>query len=280
VSKPTFIVTRFTHGSAGKFLSTVLQTSKNVDHWSTIVQKQKEINEFVDEVTLQYVNRSFPKEHAYHMQFEPMVPYCCDLYSPSYPRGQQVTIQQYRDYALKVNDTRLESCLNKNLIANLIFHKPQISDFCSRAKVVTILVQTELERKWLHNTLWSKHFLEKDNNIYYLPNAPDYCSFSSLSTILKFQNKYKFASNEKEELFDKYVINDHTNSWYNDPSKFTKFDKSKQLDNHFINLADFFDVGKFILAMTNIFEYFNLGNVDQSLVTKMHNIWWTRQITP
>ena len=31
------IITRFTQGSAGKFLSTVLQTNKYVDHWSSVV---------------------------------------------------------------------------------------------------------------------------------------------------------------------------------------------------------------------------------------------------
>jgi hypothetical protein len=34
------IITRFTQGSAGKFLSTVLQTNKYVDHWSSVVQHQ------------------------------------------------------------------------------------------------------------------------------------------------------------------------------------------------------------------------------------------------
>jgi len=75
-TKPNFLITRFTHGSGGKFLSTVLQTSILIDHWSAIVQSQKEKSELIEEVTLQYVMRSFPKEHAMHMQLEPIFRLC------------------------------------------------------------------------------------------------------------------------------------------------------------------------------------------------------------
>jgi hypothetical protein len=35
-----FLVVRFTHGSGGKFLSTVLQTSAQIDHWSGILESK------------------------------------------------------------------------------------------------------------------------------------------------------------------------------------------------------------------------------------------------
>ena len=38
---PKILVTRFTHGAGGKFLSTVLQTANNVDHWNRIIESYK-----------------------------------------------------------------------------------------------------------------------------------------------------------------------------------------------------------------------------------------------
>lgn len=38
---PKFLITRFTHGAGGKFLSSVLQTSKNVDHWNNLIESYK-----------------------------------------------------------------------------------------------------------------------------------------------------------------------------------------------------------------------------------------------
>jgi hypothetical protein len=49
LGKLPFILTRFTHGSAGKFLSTVLQTSDQIEYWSVIVQSQKDTNLFANQ---------------------------------------------------------------------------------------------------------------------------------------------------------------------------------------------------------------------------------------
>ena len=89
------IITRFAHGAAGKFLSTVLQTSELVDHWSLVVKHQKSVNKYVKETTLVYCDRVFPSDHSLHMLNEPLVPYCTDLYSSTFDRGHDVTADQY-----------------------------------------------------------------------------------------------------------------------------------------------------------------------------------------
>jgi hypothetical protein len=278
MNKPKFIVTRFRHGSAGKFLSTVLQTSHRIDHWSPIVQKEKDSGDFLDAVTLQYVSRSFPIDHSCHMQSEPMVPYCTDLYSVSYDRGQNVTLQEYLDHANKIKDIRLLRCMENDLIANLIFQRPNISDFCRNSMVVTILVSTDKEKNWLHQTLWSKHFLEINDKIHYLPNDKDYCNFNSLSTVLRFNNRYQFDTDQKDMLFEKYIVNNPVGFYYFDKANFTDFDRTNNLDNQFIKLSDFFTTKDFVNSVQELFEHFDLGAIDVPLVEKMHRIWWKRQL--
>ena len=278
MSKPKFIITRFTHGSAGKFLSTVLQTSDKIDHWSVVVQSQKN-TELIAPVTLEYVNRSFPKDHSRYLQAEPMVPYNTDLYSVGYPRGDNITLDQYVDYALEKNDIRLFTSIDNNRLANLVFHRPTLPKFCVASKAVTITVTTDKEKQWLFNTLWSKHFLEIKNKIYYIPSDPQYCNFQSLPTVLRFNNQYCFPLEQKDELYQKYVIGDHTNSYYFEPEKFTEFDSTNGIDNVFIKLSDILNADQFLLAISKIFLQLGLETPNSILISQMHKIWLSRQIS-
>lgn len=278
MSNPSFIITRFTHGSAGKFLSSVLQTSNQVDHWSAIVESHKETDLF-EKLVLEYVRRSFPSNHAVYMQQEPMVPYNTDLYSAGYPRGNDVTLDQYLTHAIANHDSRLLDCIKNNLFANIIFHKPCIPMFCQGANVITITVTSDSEKQWLYKSLWSKQFLETENEIRYLPSDPEYCSFSSIVSVLKFNNPYKFNKSQKSELFEKYVINDHTNQWYFEPDRFVNFDNRHRLNNLFVELDSILSPSKFLVTVENMFDHLGLTQPNLSLIQQMHQIWLSRQIS-
>jgi hypothetical protein len=267
------IITRFTHGSAGKFLSTVLQTSKYVDHWSSVVQHQKELDELYEQTTIEYVKRSFPKDHSLHMLSEPMVPYNTSLYSTGYPRGNNVT---YNEYCSQV-DNRMDICKSKQLLANIVFHKPNIPLFCKNSRTVTIMTTSKREQEWVHSTLWSKQFLETEEEIIKLDLSPDHCSFSSLPNILKYNPEYKFSLANKEQIFEKFVVGDHCASWYTDYKFFTEFDKTLELNNMFVDLENFFNVDRFVNSIIEIFSHFDLGTVNIDLIKSMHKIWLSRQ---
>jgi hypothetical protein len=278
MSNPKFILTRFTHGAAGKLLSTVLQTSDKVDHWSAIIQDNKINQTILDQLTLEYVSRSFPKDHTMHLRSEPMVPYNTDLYSTGFSRGNDLTLDQYLKHVDKKQDVRLFRAINNNLIINLIFNKPQVPIFCYGSDVVTITVTTKHEQEWLYKTLWSKHFLEINETIRYLPSDPYYCNYNSLVPVLTFNNPYSFAKQDKDKLYEKYVINNHTNPWYFDPDQFEVFDTEHKLNNHFVRLDEILSVDKFLNAIKLVFDKFNLGNPNLLLIKQMHQTWLSRQI--
>jgi hypothetical protein len=276
MSKSQFLVTRYTHGSVGKFLSTVLQTSQKIDHWSAILQNAKD-SEIFEQLTLEYVNRSFPSDHLLHLRMEPMVPYQTDLYSVIYMSGNDITLQQYLDHAKNKNDTRLLDCFDKKIKANLIFNKPQTPLFCDNSEVITVVITSPKEKQWLFDTLWSKHFLESNGKIYYLPNHPSYCNFASLPAVLRYNNPYCFPSEEKQNLFEQYVVNNSTNSWYFDTKHFEAYDRQHRLNNIFIDLEQILIADKFLSTISNVFQYFNLGEPNLVLIKKMHEIWSSRQ---
>jgi hypothetical protein len=278
INYPEFLVTRFTHGSAGKFLSSVLQTSTNVEHWSAILESYKS-NDLFEKLVLEHTNRSFPKDHTLHLQHEPMVPYNTDLYSVGYPRGNDVTLDQYIENAVAKNDTRLLTCIDNNRLINLVFNKPNIPIFCQGSRTITITVTTAIEKQWLYKTLWSKHFLETSAGIHYLPSDPEYCSFHSLPTVLYFNNRFLFSNDQKEQLYQDYIINNHTNSWYFDPDRFAEFDKTRRLNNVFVELDTLLTPKKFITKIQSMFDTLQLDQLNLNLIQQMHQLWLSRQIS-
>jgi len=263
------IITRFPHGAAGKFLSTVLQTSEYVDHWSSVVKHQKSVKKHVKETTLAYCDRVFPIDHSFHMLSEPMVPYCTDLYSSTFDRGHDVTANQYWNQ----NDIRLQECQKQNLHANIIFNKPNLPIFCNNAKVLTILLTTEQEQNWVYSSLWSKHFIETSTEIIYTPNSPDHCPLSTVPKLLHYKPKYRYKLSEREKLYNQEVVNNKTIVHYTKPHSF--FDDN--VNNIFFNLSNLFNVNLFISEMEKVFSKFELGALDHDLVIKMHQLWWSRQ---
>lgn len=277
MSRPKFIITRFTYGSAGKFLSTVLQTSNKIDHWSVVVQNQKG-SELARPITLEYVSRSFPREHSMYLQSEPMVPYNTDLYSVGFERGNDVTVEQYIDNAKLKNDTRLFACLENNLAVNLIFNRPTVPLFCQDAQALTVTVTSQTEKNWLYQTRWSKHFLETDTEIRYLPSDPEYCNFQSLPAVLRFNNAYRFSLESRAQLYQEQVINTPINQWYFEPERFESYDRQHNISNTFIELGSILHNDKFLPAISLVFEQLDLGSPDLKLIADMHQIWLSRQL--
>ncbi len=263
------IVTRFPHGAAGKFLSTVLQTSEYVDHWSAVVKHQKSINKYVKETTLAYCHRSFPIDHSHHMLNEPMAPYCTDLYSSTFDRGHNVTADQYWNQ----NDIRLQECQTQNLHANIIFNKPKLPVFCNNAKVLTVLLTTKQEQNWVYSTLWSKHFIQTGTETIYRPNSPEHCDLSAVPKLLEYKPKYKYKLSEREKLYNQEVVNNRTIVHYTKPHSF--FDDN--VNNIFFNIRNLFNVDLFISEMEKVFDTFELGAFNHELVSEMHQLWWSRQ---
>jgi hypothetical protein len=228
---------------------------------------------------LEYIKRSFPADHKVHLQQEPMVPYNTDMYSGGHSRGNNTTLDQYISNAVEKNDIRLFDGINHNRLINLVFNKPTPPVFCQGSKVVTVTVTSDREKKWLFKTLWSKHFLETDHEIYYLPSSPEYCNFYSIVPVLTFGNQYKYDKSQKQYLYETYVLNNYTNSWYFDPDRFVEFDKTHSLNNVFIDLDTILTPEKFITKIEHIFDYLKLQQPDLNLIQKMHSIWLSAQLS-
>lgn len=272
-----FIVTRFTQGSGGKFLSSVIQASNTVDHWSTVLQLHKNQAIF-SQLVHHYFDRSFPLDHSLALRNEPHCPYSTDLYSSSYDRGNDVTLEQLLQHAHRVNDVRFLDSWYKNRLMNIVFHKPQIPQFCNNNFTVTITIKTEAEQQWVYQTLWQKHWIEINGRLIYAPNDPEYCHITALPNVLKFNNISRFSPDEKSRILNEIVSKDHTRQWYIDHLKFEEYDSVHGLQNLFVPLRSFFDRDQFIDIVDCIFKKFSLQPVNIDLIDTMRSIWVSKQI--
>lgn len=270
---PKFIIVRFTHGAGGKFLCTALQTSRAVDHWEQSLQQNKNTSTFRS-LAWETVSKKFPVNHEEHLKKEPMVPYNTDLYSPSYDRGRDVTLDQYLDHALQKKDTRLLTAIESGLKINLIMQNPELPVFCKGADSVVIIVDNDRSLQWLDQTLWSKHFLEKDDQIFYLPDHPKYCSPASLNKVLEYGNAYQFPSSQKSRLWQEKIMHNHTRQKYLDIKNF----ESDCGNTYLFPLSCLFSTESFLDHMLKIFVFFELGEPDIGLLARLHQIWLSRQI--
>lgn len=272
-----FLLVRFTHGSGGKFLSSVLQTSSVVDHWCSTLQSHKNTTYWL-QLLAQYTKRSFPRDDAAALHTEPHVPYCCDLYSASRERGQDVDLRQYLAHAHERNDYRLLACRDQQLICNLIFHRAQVPMFCFGMPAVTISVSTDREQKWLDKTQWKKHFIVTDTEIIHAPDDIDYCHITCMPDVIKYNNISRWSKDQEPMLKQKFLTKNTTRDWYFNIEKFYTWDNQHGIDNYFIPLASFFSREKFQDHVKFIFNKFDLGCPDLSAIDLVRQIWVDNQI--
>jgi hypothetical protein len=263
----SFIVTQFPHGSGGKFLSTILQTSTKVAHWNSQVQEHKGAD-IINDLHIGYVKRTLLSEYRYHLMHEPMVPYNTSFYSTSFDRGNDVTLDEYIAY--QANNTKFIDDYGKFLL-NLIFSKTTLPKFCRNSKTVVILAETDAEQSWLHKTLWNKHFYETDSDIRYIPYDPDMCNMASLPMVLKFKNNYIYKKSQKDELYEKMVVNNQNAHNYRSRKNFNK-------NSYFITLHSLLNTNLFIKEIVQLFDTLELGKADIELIKQMHGLWVSHQV--
>lgn len=271
------LVTRFTHGSGGKFLSTVMQSHERIQHWNSQIQNTKSSDQYL-EIIEYYMIRSFPEDHRLHMSTEPICPYDTELWSSTYARGETVTKTELINYYSIGKDKYLIDGCNQNLITNLIFNKPQLPKFCEGSKTVTVLIDNPRSLRWLRKTLWSKHFLQTEGKIIYAPDHPLYCSMKSLPTILKFKNQSEFPISEKFSLMKKHLYCNPNVEKFQDPSNFRDIDDRLRINNYNIPLSSFFRFDDFIFHLDKMMEQFTMTPMKKDLVRIMFDAWNRVQI--
>lgn len=268
-----FVITRFGHGSGGKFVSTVLQTHPNIQHWSNWLQAAKSTGIFPELLQI-YARRSFPKNHLYHLRAEPMAPYDTSLWSSTYNRGQQLEMSDLLCYYQNKPDQYLSQGIEKKLWINFIFNKINLPKFCNQAFVVTLMIDSTRALDWAQRSLWSKHFVELSNKIIYCPNHPLYCPESSIATVLQYKNQCEFDVSQKSYLMEKYILKNPLLADFTNQEKLI----TNQPNHYCIPISALFDSSSLVNHMQTIATQLQWQKFDATLILDIHKNWMQAQL--
>lgn len=267
---PKFIITRFCHGSGGKFLSTVLQSHPQIQHWTHWLEKNKNDPLFIQLVKA-HAQRSFPKNHSHHLRSEPIAPYDTTLWSSTYARGEELELSDLRKYYQQTPDRYLEDAIKQDLWINIIFNKMTLPKFCSSARIVTLMIDNQLSLNWVQKSLWQKHFIEDDHSIIYCPNHPLYCPEESVPTVIKYNNQCEFDIGQKNKLLQQHIIDNPMLKEF----ALCKFDSQ---NNHTIPVSALFDLDRLLDNLDMISRKWHWVKFDPQIVSAIHQSWIDSQI--
>lgn len=271
-----FIVIRFTHGSAGRFLSTVLQLSPDVAHWNQKLKKSTNID--VDQYC-DYLEHCFPKNPSQHLRVEPDLPYESNFYSGTYSRGEDVDFDDYIEHQRKVNCEYFFDNIKQHKKINLILHKSKIPKFMHGSNVINVIIDTPKALDLTQKMLWLKHYqVINGNTIKRLAHNPDTCNQKRSHLVRQYCKESSIVSVDSIPDFYQTEIIDNSDIKIFCDTQTVLFDETNSnCTQHFFYLNNIFDK---LDLFSNIIEICNEANLrypDKELVSLTFDKWWSSQ---
>jgi hypothetical protein len=279
MKKNNFIVTRFAEGSAGRFFSCCLQLSPNISSWNTnSLELDKNSKEFQQSM-IDYFDACFPFDRLLHLRNEPDVPYVCDFYSGRYPRGEEVTLEEYINYQKKnkIDFYSIESGNNKFI--NLILHKSRVPNFLKGSIIINIVVDNQESHEIIAKLTWLKHYNVIDNStVDFLVHNPNFGNKKRYNITRKFNNQSIIKVDNINEFYLNEVFNNKNLIRFKNKQLILEDQSNKYSKQEFVNFSDVIDSNKCLVEINRILEKNNLKKVasDETFIL-LHNNWLLKQ---
>lgn len=259
-----FIVVRFAPGSGGKFISTLLQLSPDVNPWSNEIHSSQAEAWFKSRFSGDFVN---------WLKLEPEIPYQTNFVSNRFDRGNDITT----DTALTLlnNDSLFQEHWHNNKKICLILNKSQIPQWIQgNCSIVNVVVDGVDSKKWVNRCRLNKQFLRKNNNTWIIKqDHPDYCSQLRSDMARKFDNPREFSGTAREFL-KKYVVNDPLVSMFTNPVAIVAHATNDSEQQIFINLSDFIQPNRAAAALEKICQQLNIQTPCPKLINQLSLHYW------
>lgn len=267
---PKFLVVRYAHGAGGKFLCTMLQSSPDVACWDDNLQTNKNQKNFVE-----YTQQRFADDPSWHQRYEPDVCYTTDLYSGTFNRGNDLTLQ---DFVSSQQNDRFSTDLESNLWMNLILHKSEVPNFMQGSTVVNIILDTDRSVQWAKQMYWLKHYQVIDaTHVRVLADDPSRINPHREHIARKYNNPCVLAV----ENIDKFKIEkvDSHYFWklFRDGSQIVSHASNAQCRQVNWSLDSIFDRDQFVTSLERLTADIGISMPDKGLVCECYDVYWKKQ---
>lgn len=152
---PKFLIARFAPGSAGNFISSLLQYSNSVAHWNENEEYSKPNTN-----PLNYFNKKFTPNMSEWVMNEPLSDIKWGLnriFSQRHPRGNDLTAKQFLQKEAQYCRNNYKCLKQKKKYFPIFWHKQFFPEFFTNSKSFVIHIDKKSER-WFKRAKLKKHF--------------------------------------------------------------------------------------------------------------------------
>lgn len=261
---PKFLVVRYAHGSAGKFLLSLLMLSQHIAHFDQQIENNKSYGRCRD-----WIKKKFTADIKNWLQNEPKPVDAWNLHfvSNTHDRGNDISHDDFLKLCKSHATDYFWHSVNQGQYIPVVWHKHIVPDFYKNSKFITIIIDKK-SKKWYHRALWYKHYNFDNNTIY----------FKTHNNLLNSKNMSQYYTNyeniQKEHgtfisLVKKHIIN---SSWIDIFGSTGNFEH-QTTDQLFVNLSNIIDPSLFCCSMDNICEFLDIEKINHNHLTLLHRYW-------
>jgi len=263
-SIPKFLVVRYAHGSAGKFLLLSLMASKHIAHFDQQIENNKSYDQCFD-----WVKKKFTADLKNWLQNEPKPVDYWNLHfvSNTYDRGNGLKNKDFLKMCESDATDYFWQSVNKNQYIPVIWHKQTVPNFYKNSKFITVVLDAR-SKKWYHRALWYKHYEFNNNTIYFK-------SHNKLFNSKNVSQYYQDYENVQEEhgtfisLVKKHVIK---SNWFDLFGSLDNF-SHQSVDQLCVNLSDIIDPNLFCSTVDKICDFLDVDRINHCYLKLCHDYW-------
>jgi hypothetical protein len=266
MKQPKFLVIRYPHGAAGKFLVSCLMAHPSIAHFDHDVQNNKN---FANHYTW-FTSKFQSKLHKW-IEVEPKPNDAWNLHfvSNTYDRGNDLRHQQFLELCRQHATDYFWQCVDQDLYIPVVWHKIFVPEYYRHHAIVSIVLDQE-SQKWYHRALWYKHFNFNNNKL----EIRSHCATNNSLSMKQYYEQHQncqFESGAFFHLVKKYVLNSHWISDFSDQSRMQDCD----LNQIFVNLSELLDQDRCYTATIKICQHLQLSALHQVDFLRAHQHWKT-----
>ena len=259
-----FIVVRFAPGSSGKYISTLLQLSRDVNPWYADVHGPQ---------VVQWFKNKFKENFIDWLQQEPEVPYHTSFVSNRFARGDAIDTQQ----ALRLlhDDILFQQHWNNDKKICLISNKSSVPRWLSHDCVlVNVVIDPGLGRHWADRCRLHKQFLKVEPDQWIIKqDHPVFCSPARAAIASQFDNPKTFKGTRRQFL-QRFIIDDPVTNRFTDPQLIMEHETNQTQTQIFVNLSHLLLPDTAVKTLRSICDRLEIQAPDPTVTAQLGSYYW------
>lgn len=261
---PKFLVFRYAHGAAGKFLLSLFTLHQKVAHPDETVQKNK-----TKSTHWPWFQSSFQSELKFWLEHEPNPNRVWNFYfvSNTYERGNHYSNEEFLQECKNHATDFFWQCTDQQLLIPVTWHKQFVPDYYKNSHFVTVIIDED-SKKWFHRALWYKHFDYQNNELIFKQHNVSKYSNESRAFYKQFKNKTS-EQGHFIGLAKKYILKSR---WIEEFGSQEQFDQPG-ISQVFLNLSELLDENKCCAMVDRVCDHIGIERLDHSVVKQYQKHW-------